>query len=258
MLSPSVIISKSFRYARTVMKNYYLSLIIPAYNEEKKIEKDIQEAFRFFKNQNITGEVIVSTDGVTDNTNKIVKNLKRNFSDLSLLEKKEKIGKGAAIKRGVLKAQGKYIMFVDAGYCIPFKYIKSGIKKLEEGYDLALGNRGDKCTIIKIKQPTYRKIGSAIFGLLIKYILGVPHYIKDTQCGFKIYKNNVAKKLFNKLQTNGMMFDLEHLLRAKKYGYKIAVFPVEWSNDPDTKFNPITGTIKIFKEIYNIKIKLHL
>ncbi len=240
------------------MKKYYLSLIIPAYNEEKKIEKDIREAFNYFKQKKIYGEVIVSTDGVTDNTNKIVQNLKNEFPNLSLLYKKEKIGKGAAIKRGVKKASGKYIMFADAGYCVPYKFINVGIKKLEEGYDLALGNRGDNQSVIKVKQSLHRKIGSDAFGFLVKNILGVPLLIEDTQCGFKIYKHKIAKKLFSDLKTEGMMFDLEHILRAKKYNYKIAVFPVEWSNDPDSKFNPLVGTHKILLEIYKIKFKYKL
>ena len=243
---------------QVVMKKYYLSLIIPAYNEEKKIEKDIREAFNYFKRKNIKGEVIISTDGITDSTNYIVKSLKKEFPNLILLTKKNKIGKGAAIKRGILKASGKYIMFADAGYCVPFKFIESGIKEIKNGYDLALGNRADKSTVIKHKQPFYRLLGSQIFSLIVKYLLGIPTFIKDTQCGFKIYKHGIARKLFKNLKTSGMMFDLEHILQAKKYGYKIAVFPIEWTNDSDTKFNPITGSIKNFKEIYNIKFKYKL
>lgn len=235
------------------MKYLYLSLIIPAYNEEKKIGGDILEAFKYFKRNKISGEVIVSTDGVTDNTNNIVRAMQKKFPGLKLIAEKKKIGKGAAIKKGVMKASGKFIMFSDAGLCVPFRFINEGIKKIEQGYDLALGNRADKSTVIKKRQPLYRLIGSKIFGLLVKYILGVPHYIKDTQCGFKIYKNGIANKLFKDLSTNGMMFDLELILKAKKYGFKIATFPVEWSNDIDTKFNPISGSLQIIKEIYNIK-----
>ncbi len=240
------------------MKNYYLSLIIPAYNEEKKIERDIRKAFDYFKQKKINAEIIVSTDGVTDNTNKIVLKLKNDYPDLSLLSKKRKIGKGASIKDAVAEAKGKYIMFADAGLCVPFKFISTGIEKLEAGFDVALANRGDKKTIMKNNQPLYRKVGSKIFGLLVKYVLGVPDYIKDTQCGFKFYKHDVAKKLFKDLKTKGMMFDLEHILRAKKDRFKIGVFPVEWSNDPDTKFNPITGSVENIKAIYDIKFKYKL
>lgn len=240
------------------MKNYYLSLIIPAYNEEKKIKRDIVKAFEYFKHSKINGEVIVSTDGVTDNTNKNVSTLMKEFPNLTLISKRKKIGKGAAIKRGVEKAKGKYIMFADAGYCIPFKYIDVGIKKLGEDYDLALANRGDRYSVIKRRQPFYRNVGSIIFGFLVNYLLGVPRHIEDTQCGFKIYKKHIAKRLFAQLKSKGMMFDLEHILRAKRNKYRIGTFPVEWSNDPDTKFNPFTGSFKNFREIYNIKFRQKL
>ena len=240
------------------MKKYYLSIIIPAYNEEKKIERDIKEAFKYFEKKKILGEVIVSTDGVTDNTNIIVEELIKEFPQLTLIAKKGKIGKGTAIKKGVEQAKGKYIMFADAGYCVPFRFINVGIKKLEEGFDLALANREDKKTIMKNNQPLYRKIGSKVFGVLVKYILGVPRHIRDTQCGFKIYKRDVAKLLFKDLKTQGMMFDLEHILRAKKSNFKIAVFPIEWRNDLDTKFNPISGSLDNIREIYNIKVVLRL
>lgn len=237
---------------------FYLSIIIPAYNEEKKIERDVRELFSYLKKEKINGEVIVSTDGVTDRTNEIVKELQKKHPTLHLISHKNKIGKGMAIKKGVEKAHGKYIMFADAGYCVPFLYIKDGIKKLEEGNDCALASRAFKNSQIKKKQPLYRQIGSKIFGLVVRNVLGVPKHIKDTQCGFKIYKNNVAKNLFSNLQTKAIMFDIEVILRAKKNKYKMTSFPVEWKNDFDTKFNPITGSIVNFKDLYKMKVKYKL
>lgn len=235
-------------------KSLDLSLVIPAYNEEKKIERDIRKAFSFFKKANLNAEVIVSTDGVTDQTNTIVIKLQKEFKELKLLIEKEKIGKGAAIRKGVKIATGKYIMFADAGLCVPFIFIKDGIKKLEENFDCALASRGSKKSIIINAQPLYRKIGSKVFGIIVRHVIGIPSNIKDTQCGFKLYKNEVAKKLFNNLKTDCFMFDIELILMAKKEKYKIAQFPVQWSNDPDTKFNPIYGSIKNLKELYKIKI----
>ncbi|MFH1900465.1 MAG: glycosyltransferase [Patescibacteria group bacterium] len=237
---------------------FKLSLIIPAYNEEKKIGKDIEEAFSFFKKAKMKAEVIVSTDGVTDGTNDIVKKLQKKYKNLYLLAYKNKIGKGAAIKKGVARAKGKYIMFADSGYCVPYSFILNGIKKIDEGFDCALASRAAKNSRIKIKQPIYRKIGSKIFGFIARNILGIPNQIKDTQCGFKIYRNEIAKKLFFDLQTLSMMFDIEIILLAKRYKYKMVSFPVEWKNDFDTKFNPLTGSITNFKDLYKIKLKYRL
>lgn len=238
---------------------YELSLIIPAYNEEKKIEKDIREAYKFFKKEKINAEVIVSTDGVVDRTNDIVEKLQNEFKTLKLLaENGRRIGKGSAIKKGVKTATGKYIMFADAGLCVPYKFIGDGITKIEEGYDCALASRASKKSSITKAQPLYRKIGSRLFGLIVRNVMGVPVNIKDTQCGFKIYKNQVAKKIFNDLKTKSFMFDIELILRAKKSNFKMVQFPVQWSNDADTKFNPISGSINDFKELYKIKFKYKL
>lgn len=234
-------------------RTFDLSIIIPAYNEEKKIEKDIREAFDYCKKAKLKAEVIVSTDGVTDQTNNIVEKLRKEFKELKLLTEKEKIGKGAAIKKGVKIASGKYIMFADAGLCVPYKFIKAGIEKINEGFDVALASRASRKSIITKSQPLYRQIGSAVFGFIVRNMIGIPRDIKDTQCGFKIYKKAAAQKLFNDLRTDRFMFDIELILRAKKEKYKMIQFPVQWSNDADTKFNPMTGSITNAKDLLKMK-----
>ncbi len=235
-----------------------LSIVIPAYNEEKKIEKDVREAFGYLRTRKMKGEVIVSTDGVTDRTNEIVKNLQKRFKNLHLIAYKSKIGKGMAIKKAIMMARGKYIMFADAGYCVPFSYIDDGIKKIDEGYDCALASRAFKTSKIRVKQPIYRQLGSKLFGFIVRNIIGVPRNIRDTQCGFKIYKHHAAKKLFKRLKTKSFMADIEIILRAKKSNYKMAQFPVEWINDSDTKFNPITGSFINMRDLFKIKLKYKL
>ncbi|MCJ7739927.1 glycosyltransferase [Candidatus Microgenomates bacterium] len=235
-----------------------LSLIIPAYNEEKKIEADIRRAKRYFKKARIKSEIIVSTDGITDRTNIIVKHLQKKYKNLKLIAQKNKIGKGAAIKAGVFVAGGKYVMFADAGYCVPFKYIRSGIALLEKGNDCAFGSRAlAKSKIIK-KQPLYRIIGSRVFGIIVRNVIKIPKTIEDTQCGFKLYKKNVAKKLFKELKTKQMMFDIELILRTLKHKYKIGIFPVVWKSDLDTKFNPVSGSWENIKDLLKIKLVYRL
>lgn len=237
---------------KTIMKRIFVSLIIPAYNEEKKIEKDIHEAFSFFSRKKIIGEVIVSTDGVTDQTNEIVESLKNKYRYLTLISKRKKTGKGAAVKAGVRVARGQYILFADAGYCVPYSYIQTGINELKN-YDIALGSRALRTSRILIKQPFYRVVGSKIFSFIVHGLCGVPNDIQDTQCGFKIFRKNAAKKLFADLKTDTMMFDIELLLRIIKNKYSYSIFPVEWSNDTDTKFNPFSGSIRCLWELIKIK-----
>jgi dolichyl-phosphate beta-glucosyltransferase len=235
-----------------------LSIIIPAYNEEKKIQKDIEEAALFFDTNKLNGEIIVSTDGVTDRTNEIVKQLQKKYKNLILLADIDKIGKGAAIKKGVNVAKGEIIMFADAGLCVPYDNAIRGMKLLKAGFDCAIGSRALKGSKIMKKQPLYRYFGSTMFKFLIHSLLQIPRDIKDTQCGFKLYKKHIAKRVFGELETSKMMFDIEIILRLKKYNYKIVSFPVEWKNDVDTKFNPIKGTLDNFKDLYEIKVTLGL
>lgn len=235
------------------MDKITVSLIIPAYNEETKIGHDISKAFAFYSRNKIRGEVIVSTDGVTDRTNLIVKNLRKKYKYLYLISKRKKIGKGRAIKYGVLKARGNYILFADAGYCIPYKFIPKGLSELKR-FDVALGSRALKTSRILVKQPFYRKIGSIIFGYIVHGYCGIPGDIKDTQCGFKFFRRKTAQKLFKELRTDTMMFDIELILRIIKNGYSYTTFPVEWSNDRDTKFNPVSGSFRSLRELIKIKL----
>jgi len=235
-----------------------VSLIIPAYNEASKIENDIRQAENFFLSAKYSSEIIASVDGCTDDTVKIIKKLQKEYSNLHLIDGGPKNGKGTAIKKGVEIAKGKYVMFADAGYCVPFEYIKDGISKIKLGYDCSIASRAIKKSRILKKQPFYRQAGSYIFGLIVRRFIGIPRHIKDTQCGFKIYKNSVAKILYSELQTNTFMFDIEIILRAKKHRFKQITFPVRWKNDTDTKFNPISGSIKNLKDLYLIKTKYKL
>ena len=236
-------------------KTMDLSIIIPAYNEEKKIQTDIIEAIKFLKKASLKGEIIVSTDGITDKTNEIVEKMQMNFKNVILLAEKKKIGKGAAIKKGVKISTGNIIMFVDAGLCVPYENAKKGIDLINVGYDCAMGSRAEKGSKILKKQPLYRFIGSKVFKFMIHSLLQIPSQIKDTQCGFKLYKNNVAKDIYSKLKTTKMMFDIEVILRMKKKKYKVASFPVTWKNDEDTKFDPMKGTLDNFHDLFLIKIK---
>lgn len=240
------------------MKNlkpkFDLTLIIPAYNEELKIAGDITGAINYFKTNNLKAEVIVSTDGVTDNTNKIVKSLQKKYKNLKLIAKKPKIGKGASIKEGVSIARGEIIMFADAGLCVPYSDITKGLKLLRDSVDLAIGSRAMTKSNILLRQPLYRQLGSRIFSLIIHIVLGIPKSIKDTQCGFKLFQKDIAKTLFSNLSTKGFMFDIELILLAKKLNYKISSFPVTWTNDPDTKFDPFRGSFDNIKELVYIKL----
>ncbi len=237
---------------------YELSIVIPAYNEGKKISKDIEAVFSFFNNSSINGELIIVNDGSKDNTYNIALSFKEKYSDLKVLTYEQNKGKGFATKTGMLSASGKYILLADAGLCVPYSYAHKGVELLESGADIAIGSRRGDQSKIKIvkKQPLYRQLGSKCFQILIQMVKLIPPGIEDTQCGFKLFKKEVANNIFKDLITEKFMWDIEVLRRAVKNKYKVIPFPVEWGNDPDSRFNPLIGSFENIWQIINIMVRV--
>lgn len=233
----------------------YLSIIIPVFNEEKKITTDVTLAFNFLMNFDLEGEIIVVDDGSSDETVKVLTELQRSSRfKFKLLQHPKNQGKGSAVKTGVLASKGEYVMFVDSGYCIPYKHAIKGLQLLSSNeYDLAFGSRKHKDSIITSPQNFYRRIVSRLFNMIVVKFLNIPSAFTDTQCGFKIFNGDVARKLFRLCQTKGFTFDIEILIRALNEGYRIAEFPVEWSNDTDTRVCTFKASGSVLEELFKTK-----
>ncbi|MBU0952258.1 MAG: glycosyltransferase family 2 protein [Elusimicrobia bacterium] len=231
----------------------FLSIIIPAFNEETKIQKDLEKLFEYFDKQAYSFEVIVVNDGSADMTLEKVKAFGQSIYNLQIISYEKNRGKGYAVRQGVMAAKGEYIFFVDAGYCVPFIEIEKGLNLLKEGNDIALGSRLLKESNIVIKQPFYRTIAGRTFSFLVKSFIGLKG-IKDTQCGFKLFTGKCAKAVFAKQKIDGFTFDAEVLLISRRAGYKIAEFPIQWACDLDSKIKPMSHTLKILAEIIRIRL----
>ena len=233
-----------------------LSIIIPAYKEANKIKQDIQAAAKFLEAQRIAGEILLVDDGSPDNTVETAKALEKDFPALKVLSYSPNRGKGYALRYGISHSKGRNVMFADAGLCVPYDIAAIGLTMLDlRMCDMAIGSRRMRGSIRR-EQPLYRRIGSKVYSLVIHTLMGVPLYISDTQCGFKIYQGNVARCLYASAFTDGFMFDIEIILRALADGYQILEFPVLWSNDADTRFNPLRGTWRLFLELVAIRWRL--
>ena len=238
----------------------YLSLVIPTYNEENKIAHDITEALSFLSKQDFQSEVLIVNDGSLDGTYQVIEETiqkipvsdKVSFKILSYTTNR---GKGYAVKYGVTNATGEMVAFVDSGFCVPFHYLLKGFEKIRLGADLAIASRRHEASKIQRYQPFYRQLGSKIFRHLVQLFMGIR--VSDTQCGFKIYRQSAAKKIFTRLQTDGFMFDIEALFIAKRLNLNISEFGVEWSNDSDTRFHPLWGTFRNIKELIKIRIRTY-
>lgn len=231
----------------------YLSVIIPIYNEEKTIRKTLLDVNDFFADQEYNGEIIVIDDDSGDNSYDISKNLGSIIKNISVFKNSRNHGKGYSVKKGMLVANGKFRLFMDADNSTNIRQIDDAIPFLENGYDVIIGNRKLKESEIRRHQSFYKETMGIIGNILIK-LLVVPK-ITDTQCGFKCFSAEFAKNIFPKLKINHWGFDIEILALANKFSYKIKAIPVVWEDKGKSKVS-FRDYIFTLKELLQIKINL--
>lgn len=226
-----------------------VSIVIPAFKEARKIERDVIAAHAFLQSRGQGGEIIVVDDGSTDGTAGAARALQSRFPRLRVVSYERNRGKGHAVAQGIARARCDIVLFADSGLCVPYDIATLGITMLElDMCDIAHGSRRMRGSVLRA-QPLYRRVGSRAYKFVVHALMGVPLAISDTQCGFKLYRRSVAQELYADLVTDGFMFDVEIILRALGKGWRILEFPVLWSNDEDTRFDPVKGTVRNFREL---------
>ena len=231
--------------------NTEVSLIIPAYNEEQRIQKSLQSAVDYLDKQELNYEIIVVNDGSSDNTSDVVKSFNKN---VILLEQERNFGKGAAVKRGMLESTGKYRIFSDADFSTPIYELPKVLDKLKNGADVCIGSRTIEPDMIKEHQPFYREFMGKTFNKIVQFLLFKG--ISDTQCGFKGVNAEAARTIFEKAEIDGFGFDVEMLFIANNLGLKIEQVAVEWYNDERSTVSPIKDSVKMIFELLKIR-RLH-
>jgi len=233
-----------------------LSIVIPAYKESAKIERDVRAAAAFLKKTALAGEIIVVDDGSPDDTAERAAALRAAYPNLLVLGYDDNRGKGYAVRYGIMRARGRIVMFADTGLCVPYDIASIGISMLEmDMCDVAHGSRAMRGSVV-VAQPLVRRFGSRVFKFLIHAFMGIPRYVSDTQCGFKLYRREVAHELFAPAFTDGFMFDVEIVVRILRTKHRLLEFPVLWSNDSDSRFSPRRGSFKLVRELATIRWKL--
>jgi dolichyl-phosphate beta-glucosyltransferase len=232
-----------------------LSIVIPAFNEEKKIRHDVEAAAAFIEEESLDGEVIVVDDGSADRTSDEARQAQVHSSvSLNVIRLEKNRGKGFAVKKGILASRGDVVLFADSGTCVPYINALKQMERIRSGeLDIAVASRRHKETVILRDRSFKRKVLSWIFRQVAILTTGLPRRFTDTQCGFKIYKGEIARELFAECRTSGFMFELEILLRALKQGCRIEEFPVEWTCDLDTRLNPGNHAAGVAKELLSIR-----
>lgn len=225
-----------------------LSFIIPAYNEGARIEASLVKTREYFAAQSYECEVLVVDDGSRDDTAEIVS--RHAGEGIRLIRQPRNMGKGAAVRRGMLEGKGTYRIFSDADFSTPITETSRMLEQLRE-FDVVIGSRGVDSSFIKKHQPWYRETMGKMFNLLVQ-ALAVPG-IKDTQCGFKGFRAVAATGIFSLAKIDGFSFDVEALFLARRLGYSIKEMPVEWHNDERSTLNPVSDSLKMIGELLKIR-----
>ncbi len=227
----------------------YLSVVIPAYNEERRIIPTIGAIAAHVSGMGWPWELLVVDDGSTDRTVECVEAL--GLVNLRVLKARRNQGKGRAVQRGVLAARGRYILFADADNSTPIEEMGKLLKKLvAEGYDVAVGSRA-AAGAEEAHRTLVRRVVSAGLRWLVKHVFQIG--VQDTQCGFKMYTREAAQRLHGVQTMQGFSFDLEILYLAFKFGFRVAEVPVEWIDAPGSKVDPLKDAQRFFRDLLKIK-----
>ncbi|RMD87247.1 MAG: glycosyltransferase family 2 protein [Candidatus Dadabacteria bacterium] len=232
-----------------------LSIIIPAFNEEKRLPAFMRSIISYLKAKEISAEIIVVDDGSEDGTSEVAEKFKSMWDGSIILERLEyNMGKGFAVRHGMLKAKGRYRLFCDADGSTPIEELDRLMLQMKEtGSDIAIGSRAIKSDDTKVIARWYRKLSGRIFNFIMNLII-VPD-IKDTQCGFKLFTQRSAEAIFSLSFVNGFAFDIEVLFLARKLGFKVIEVPINWHHvhgskvsliydSPSMVFDALTAILK--------------
>lgn len=228
----------------------YLSIIIPAYNEAERIIPTIGAIASHVSDLKFPWELILADDGSTDETIALAKSLQ--LANLHILKAEKNGGKGSAVRRGMLAAQGSYALFADADNSTPIEEVEKLLNKLQhEGYDVAVGSRAASGAA-ETEKSFKRQIFSNGLRWIVNHIFRIK--VKDTQCGFKMYTKQAAHKLHKTQTLMGFSFDLEILYLAFKFNYRVVEVPVTWIDAPGSKVNALKEAQRFIRDLLKIKM----
>jgi len=234
-------------------ENIYISVVIPAYNEERRIKGTLAKLREFLDRQTYSYEVLVVDDGSTDSTHQAVEAVARGWSQLKLFSNLANRGKGAVVRQGILSAEGKYILFSDADNATPIEQINKLLQHISQ-YPVVIGSRHCPGAKIHIPQVMHRMVLSRLSNLLIRW-LAVPG-VCDTQCGFKLFQRLPAREIFERVTINRFGFDFEALAIARYLGYPFKEVGIDWYNDSASKVRAGRDALRTLRDL--LKVKWHL
>ncbi len=226
----------------------YLSVVIPAHNEERRLPNTLRAVDSYLTEQPYPTEVIVVENGSEDRTIKVAEEFADTHPYVRVLVETSR-GKGRAVRRGMLEATGKYRFMCDADLSMPIDEIARFLPPQLNSYDVAIGSR-EAPGSTRYNEPTLTHLRGRVFSNLVK-LFTMPEF-EDTQCGFKCFCDEVAVDLFTSQELDGMSFDVEVLFIAKRRGYEIVEVPINWYFDPESKVRMFDDSLKMLADLLRI------
>lgn len=241
-------------------KTPFLSIVIPAYNEMFRLPKTLCEILDFVDQQSYQSEILIIDDGSTDDTVSVAREIANQHSNVTVIQNDHR-GKGYAVRTGIFSATGRHLLFSDADLAVPIEEFNKFLPHLDAGFDVVIASREGQGAQ-RIGEPVYRHIMGRVFNLIIRSV--TLDGFKDTQCGFKAFKRDVAHDLFSHVLLYGEKagnlkdpavtgFDVEVLFLAIKRGYKVKEVPVNWIYGTETKVNPMKDTLRNLLDVLRVR-----
>ena len=232
-----------------------ISIIIAAYNEERRIIPSLFKIKEYVTKQDLPYEIIVVDDGSGDSTHQVVMDLIKDIPYLKVISYVPNRGKGYALRQGVLASKGEVVLLTDADLSTPIEELSKLLPLIyNHKYDIAIGSRALALSEIVKKQPWWRQSMGKFFNRLVKTL--VIEGFKDTQCGFKLFRGDMARSLFKEAQVNRFAYDVEILAIAKKKGKRIVEVPITWINSPESRVSPIRDSFQMLGDLLKIRITI--
>ena len=236
------------------MATPFLSVVIPAFNEEERIETTLEAVVTYLARQTYSWEVVVVDDGSPDGTASLTREWIRE-SESEAHVRVETIphgGKGWAVKHGMLSAGGQYRFMCDADLAMPIHQLDAFIERMEEGYDIVIGSR-QVAGARRFEESAGRHFRGRVFNWLVR-LLAVSGF-EDTQCGFKCFRGGVAEELFSLQVTRGFGFDVEVLYLAVKKGFRVLELPIDWHHQESSTVRPVVDTFLMLRDAAAVRLR---
>ena len=229
---------------------FELSIIIPSFNEELRLPRTLELIASYIKASNRRTEVLVVDDGSTDRTAEVAASFAERVADLRVLKNGTNRGKGYSVRHGMQEARGETVLFTDADLSAPIEEADKLLAALPQ-YDVAIGSRAMNRELIEVHESAFREFAGIIFNRIVRIVLWLPFV--DTQCGFKAFRREPCRIIFDQQRIERFGFDPELLYLARHHGLKATEIPVRWSHSPATKINMLRDSLLMFVDVFTIR-----